>query len=69
MLREFVTIFVPLAFLFQNQKESKNCSQSVTYGWVFVVTIVIATIVAFLSILWQALKAARTNPAVELKKE
>ena len=69
MLREFVTIFVPLAFLFQNQKESKNCSQSVTYGWVFVVTIVIATIVAFLSILWQALKAARTNPAMELKKE
>jgi len=33
------------------------------------VTVVIATIVAFLSILWQALKAARTNPAVELKKE
>lgn len=39
------------------------------YGLVFVVTVVIATIVAFLSILWQALKAARTNPAVELKKE
>ncbi len=39
------------------------------YGWVFVVTVVIATIVAFLSILWQALKAARTNPAIELKKE
>ena len=39
------------------------------YGWVFVVTVVIATIVAFLSILWQALKAARTNPATELKKE
>jgi Predicted ABC-type transport system involved in lysophospholipase L1 biosynthesis, permease component len=39
------------------------------YEWVFVVTVVIATIVAFLSILWQALKAARTNPAVELKKE
>ncbi len=30
MLREFVTIFVPLAFLFQNQKEPKKCSQSVT---------------------------------------
>ena len=39
------------------------------YGWVFVVTVLIATMVAFLSILWQTLKAARTNPAVELKKE
>ena len=39
------------------------------YGWVFVVTVIIATIVAFLSILWQTLKAAKTNPAVELKKE
>ena len=39
------------------------------YGWVFVVTVLIATMVAFLSILWQTLKAARTNPAEELKKE
>ena len=39
------------------------------YGWVFVVTVLIATMVAFLSILWQTLKAARTNPAIELKKE
>ena len=39
------------------------------YGWVFVVTVLIATMVASLSILWQTLKAARTNPAEELKKE
>ena len=39
------------------------------YGLVFVVTVVIATIVAFLSVLWQTLKAAKTNPAEELKKE
>jgi putative ABC transport system permease protein len=39
------------------------------YGWVFVVTVFTATMVAFLSILWQTLKAARTNPAIELKKE
>ena len=31
--------------------------------------IIIATLIAFVSVLWQALKAARTNPAVELKKE
>ncbi|MBQ6176584.1 MAG: hypothetical protein IJK29_05225 [Bacteroidales bacterium] len=40
-----------------------------SYGLVFVVTVVIATIVAFLSVLWQTLKAAKTNPAEELKKE
>ena len=39
------------------------------YGLVFVVTVVIATIVAFLAVQWQNLKAAKTNPAVELKKE
>jgi len=25
--------------------------------------------IAFVSVLWQTLKAARTNPAIELKKE
>ena len=39
------------------------------YGWVFAVAVAIATLIAFASVLWQALKAARTNPAVELKKE
>ena len=39
------------------------------YGWVFAVAVAIATLIAFASVLWQTLKAARTNPAVELKKE
>ena len=39
------------------------------YGWVFVVAVLISIIVASLSVLWQTLKAARTNPAIELKKE
>jgi putative ABC transport system permease protein len=39
------------------------------YGWVFAVAVVLATLIAFASVLWQTLKAARTNPAVELKKE
>ena len=39
------------------------------YGWVFGVSVVMATLVAFLSVLWQTLKAAKTNPATELKKE
>jgi putative ABC transport system permease protein len=39
------------------------------YGWVFVVAAVIALVISFLAVLWQTLKAARTNPATELKKE
>ena len=39
------------------------------YGWVFVAAVAIATLVAFLSVLWQTLKAAKTQPATELKKE
>ena len=39
------------------------------YGWVFVVAAVISLAIAFGTVLWQTLKAARTNPAVELKKE
>ena len=39
------------------------------YGWVFAVAVVISLAIAFGTVLWQTLKAARTNPAVELKKE
>ena len=39
------------------------------YGWVFVVATLISLLIAFGTVLWQTLKAARTNPAIELKKE
>ena len=39
------------------------------YGWVFVAAALISLAIAFASVLWQTLKAAKTNPAVELKKE
>ncbi len=39
------------------------------YGWVFVVAVIISLAIAFGTVLWQTIKAARTNPAVELKKE
>ncbi|MBR1705171.1 MAG: FtsX-like permease family protein [Bacteroidales bacterium] len=39
------------------------------YGWVFVVAALISLAIAFGTVLWQTLKAARTNPAIELKKE
>ncbi|MBP5334724.1 MAG: FtsX-like permease family protein [Bacteroidales bacterium] len=39
------------------------------YGWVFVAAVAISLAIAFGTVLWQTLKAARTNPAIELKKE
>ena len=39
------------------------------YGWVFVAAALISLAIAYASVLWQTLKAAKTNPAVELKKE
>ena len=39
------------------------------YGWVFVAAVVISLAIAFGTVLWQTLKAAKTNPAIELKKE
>ena len=39
------------------------------YEWVFVVAVVILAVIAFLTVLWQTQRAAKTNPAEELKKE
>ena len=39
------------------------------YGWIFAVAVLITLVISFLAVLWQNLKAAKTNPAVELKKE
>nr|MCR4815763.1 hypothetical protein [Bacteroidales bacterium] len=39
------------------------------YGWIFVVAVLLTALMAFLSVLWQTLRAARTNPAEALKKE
>ena len=39
------------------------------YWWIFVVAVAITLAISLLSVLWQTLRAARTNPAVELKKE
>ena len=39
------------------------------YGWVFIVAVIISLAIAFATVLWQTLQAARTNPATALKKE
>jgi putative ABC transport system permease protein len=39
------------------------------YGWIFVLAAALSVVFAFGSVLWQTLKAAKTDPAVALKKE
>ena len=39
------------------------------YGWLFVVAILISMSIAFISVIWQVVGAARTNPAEALKNE
>ena len=39
------------------------------YWWIFALALAISLVVSFISVLWQTLKAAKTNPAIELKKE
>ena len=39
------------------------------YWWIFAVAVLLVLVISFASVLWQTLKAARTNPATELKKE
>ncbi len=39
------------------------------YWWIFALAVVLSFAISLLSVLWQTLKAARTNPATGLKKE
>ena len=39
------------------------------YWWIFVVSVILSVLIALISVIWQTLRAARTNPAIELKKE
>ena len=39
------------------------------YWWIFVMAVLLTGLIAFVSVIWQVLKAAKTNPAIELKKE
>lgn len=62
-------IAVPLAVWLAGKLLEQYAYRISGYGWVFIVAVVIAALIALLSILWQTIKAARTNPATELKKE
>ncbi len=62
-------IGIPLAVWFCGRYLDRFAYRIGHYGWVIAVAVVLGVLMAFLSVLWQTLKAARTNPAKALKKE
>ena len=64
-----VLIGIPVAIFLAERYLRQFYYRIEGYGWVFVAGGIIAILISFLAVLWQTLKAARTNPAIELKKE
>jgi putative ABC transport system permease protein len=62
-------ISIPLAVWFCDRYLDRFAYRIGHYGWIIAVAVVLGVLMAFLSVLWQTLKAARTNPAEALKKE
>ena len=62
-------IAIPLAVLVC-ERFLQNYAEHITgYWWIFVAAALLTILLSLASVLWQTLKAARTNPAIELKKE
>ena len=62
-------IGIPLSIYFCSHYLDRFSYRISHYGWIIVVAVVIGMLMAYLSVLWQTLKAAKTNPAEALKKE
>jgi putative ABC transport system permease protein len=62
-------IGIPLAIWFCGRYLDRFAYRIEHYGWIIIVAAILGVLMAFLSVLWQTLKAARTNPAEALKKE
>lgn len=62
-------IGIPVSVWMAGKYLSRYTYRIENYWWVFVLAVVLTFAMAFGSVLWQTLKAAKTNPATELKKE
>ena len=62
-------IGIPLAVVAAGRYMQQFPYRVENYGWVFIVAVLVVLAFSLLAVLSQVLKAARTNPATELKKE
>ena len=64
-----ILVGIPVSIYFADRYLQQFYYKIEGYWWVFVVAAVIALAISFLAVLFQTLKAAKTNTAIELKKE
>ena len=62
-------IAVPLAWIFCERYLEEFAYRIGLTAWPFIIATLIAVFISLVSVLWQTLRAARTNPAEALKKE
>ena len=62
-------IGIPVSVWMAGKYLSRYTYRIENYWWIFVLAVVLTFAMAFGSVLWHTLKAAKTNPATELKKE
>ena len=62
-------IGIPVSVWMAGKYLSRYTYRIENYWWIFFLAVVLTFAMAFGSVLWQTLKAAKTNPATELKKE
>ena len=62
-------IGIPVSVWMAGKYLSRYTYRIENYWWIFVLAVVLTFAMAFGSVLWQTFKAAKTNPATELKKE
>lgn len=64
-----MAIGIPVASILVRRYLEGYADRITGYWWIFASAALFVLVISFTSVLWQALKAAKTNPAVELKKE
>ena len=62
-------IAVPLAWIFCERYLEEFAYRIELTAWPFIIATLIAVFISLVSVIWQTLRAARTNPAEALKKE
>lgn len=64
-----LAVGIPVSIFLVGRFLERYAERITGYWWIFVAAAVITLVISLLSVLWQTLKAAKTNPAIELKKE